>query len=76
GSRKTELVEIHATNPRFHLLFIPGNPGFIRALRCQTFGAKLKKWCHVSKKGVCTRNAMAPEFTIQWHWFGTRILVP
>ncbi|KAI7747546.1 hypothetical protein M8C21_002003 [Ambrosia artemisiifolia] len=29
GSRKTELVEIHATNPRFHILFVPGNPGVI-----------------------------------------------
>ncbi|KAI3822703.1 hypothetical protein L1987_10299 [Smallanthus sonchifolius] len=26
---KTELVEIHATNPRLHILFVPGNPGVI-----------------------------------------------
>ncbi|CAI9289749.1 unnamed protein product [Lactuca saligna] len=29
SGRKTELVEIHATNPRFHVLFIPGNPGVV-----------------------------------------------
>ncbi|XP_024985939.1 lipid droplet-associated hydrolase isoform X2 [Cynara cardunculus var. scolymus] len=28
-SRKTELVEIHARNPRLHVLFIPGNPGVV-----------------------------------------------
>lgn len=25
--RKTEVVEIHATKPKLHLLFVPGNPG-------------------------------------------------
>ncbi|GKA43853.1 hypothetical protein Tco_0736577 [Tanacetum coccineum] len=30
---------------------------------CQTFGAKLQKWCHVSKMEFGTRNAMAPEFS-------------
>nr|GEY98943.1 lipid droplet-associated hydrolase isoform X1 [Tanacetum cinerariifolium] len=30
SGRRTELVEIHATNPRFHILFIPGNPGSYR----------------------------------------------
>ncbi|KAI3688044.1 hypothetical protein L1987_81750 [Smallanthus sonchifolius] len=29
SGRKTELVEIHATNPRLHILFVPGNPGVI-----------------------------------------------
>ncbi|KAI3706550.1 hypothetical protein L6452_24366 [Arctium lappa] len=29
SGRKTELVEIHAKNPRLHVLFIPGNPGVI-----------------------------------------------
>lgn len=24
---KTDLVEIHAENPTFHILFVPGNPG-------------------------------------------------
>ncbi|KAJ9554820.1 hypothetical protein OSB04_009434 [Centaurea solstitialis] len=28
-SRKTELVEIQARNPRLHVLFIPGNPGLV-----------------------------------------------
>ncbi|GJT39483.1 hypothetical protein Tco_0939348 [Tanacetum coccineum] len=30
---------------------------------CQTLGAKLKKWCHVSKREFSTKNAMAPEFS-------------
>ncbi|GJY55542.1 GRF1-interacting factor 1-like protein [Tanacetum coccineum] len=30
---------------------------------CQTLGAKLQKWCHVSKMEFGTRNAMAPEFS-------------
>ncbi|GKC64276.1 hypothetical protein Tco_1096874 [Tanacetum coccineum] len=30
---------------------------------CQTLGAKLQKWCHVSKMKFGTRNAMAPEFS-------------
>ncbi|KAK9079221.1 hypothetical protein SSX86_000891 [Deinandra increscens subsp. villosa] len=29
SGRKTEIVEIHARNPRFHILFVPGNPGVI-----------------------------------------------
>ncbi|KAL8217079.1 hypothetical protein R6Q57_023916 [Mikania cordata] len=29
SGRKTEIVEIHATNPRLHILFVPGNPGVI-----------------------------------------------
>ncbi|WCJ34219.1 Lipid droplet-associated hydrolase [Euphorbia peplus] len=29
SSHPTELLEIHADNPKFHVLFIPGNPGFI-----------------------------------------------
>ncbi|KAI3791581.1 hypothetical protein L2E82_05411 [Cichorium intybus] len=29
SGRKTELVEIHARNPKFHVLFIPGNPGVV-----------------------------------------------
>ncbi|KAM0045357.1 putative lipid droplet-associated hydrolase, alpha/Beta hydrolase [Helianthus debilis subsp. tardiflorus] len=29
SGRKTELIEIHPTNPRFHILFVPGNPGVI-----------------------------------------------
>ncbi|GKD43379.1 hypothetical protein Tco_1268024, partial [Tanacetum coccineum] len=30
---------------------------------CQTLGAKLQKWCHVSKMEFGTRNVMAPEFS-------------
>ncbi|GKE60571.1 hypothetical protein Tco_1510938, partial [Tanacetum coccineum] len=30
---------------------------------CQTLGAKLQKWCHVSKMEFGTRNAMTPEFS-------------
>ncbi|KAL4591834.1 hypothetical protein LXL04_004807 [Taraxacum kok-saghyz] len=29
SGRKTELVEIHARDPKFHVLFIPGNPGVV-----------------------------------------------
>ncbi|GJY54863.1 hypothetical protein Tco_0446527 [Tanacetum coccineum] len=29
---------------------------------CQTFGAKLKKWCHVSKRDFATTNAYGTEF--------------
>ncbi|KAK1429263.1 hypothetical protein QVD17_11469 [Tagetes erecta] len=29
SGRKSEVVEIHAKNPKLHLLFVPGNPGVI-----------------------------------------------
>ncbi|XP_065857479.1 uncharacterized protein [Euphorbia lathyris] len=29
SSHPTELLEVHADYPKFHILFIPGNPGFI-----------------------------------------------
>ncbi|GJS38859.1 hypothetical protein Tco_0563902 [Tanacetum coccineum] len=41
---------------------------------CQTLGAKLQKWCHVSKMEFGTRNAMAPEFS--GSGLALRILVP
>ncbi|GKG22242.1 hypothetical protein Tco_0387545, partial [Tanacetum coccineum] len=37
-------------------------------------GAKLQKWCHVSKMEFGTRNAMAPEFS--GSGLALRILVP